>query len=179
MPESESILEVLERELDFAGAQVDPELLVREFADRPLPHDPELDELSEAAVIQVAECPICGCSDAVPRFAVRGTSFRLVVCADCGLGSLDPKPTPEAVARFYPPEYYGSAGAKFAPFIEWMVRKSAAWTAKGRDAALHRHSSTRHGDGVAGGDKQVYRPFKSPPMTMLALVPHWSPSAPC
>ena len=131
MPESESILEVLERELDFAGAQVDPELLVREFADRPLPHDPELDELSEAAVIQVAECPICGCSDAVPRFAVRGTSFRLVVCADCGLGSLDPKPTPEAVARFYPPEYYGSAGAKFAPFIESMVRKSASWTAKG------------------------------------------------
>jgi SAM-dependent methyltransferase len=53
---------------------------------------------------------------------IDGLPFRVVTCIECGLGQLDPHPDADALAAFYPPEYYGVAGAKFEPLIEWFVR---------------------------------------------------------
>jgi 2-polyprenyl-3-methyl-5-hydroxy-6-metoxy-1,4-benzoquinol methylase len=44
------------------------------------------------------------------------------VCRRCGLGWLEPVPSLEQVASFYPKEYYGNDAAKFQPLIEGLVR---------------------------------------------------------
>ncbi len=62
-------------------------------------------------VFESVPCPFCGSSEAQPLF--EGTdrllylpgSFRVVRCARCGLLRQDPRPTPETIAFYYPPEY--------------------------------------------------------------------------
>ena len=71
---------------------------------------------------RVPPCPVCGAERAHDRFAIAGSGWRVVVCADCGLGRLHPMPDPEEVRSFYPGEYYGEPGAKFQPAIERLVR---------------------------------------------------------
>lgn len=67
-------------------------------------------------------CPVCGHGAARPRFDIEGFESRLVVCVTCGLGSLSPMPSAEAIAEFYPEEYYGAAGRKFRGLVETFVR---------------------------------------------------------
>src|SRR5690606_31758978 len=93
-------------------------------------HDPPVDAIADPRPLEVEPCPVCDGTQVLPRYSIRGTSFRLVVCADCGLGTLHPKPTHRQIARFYPSEYYGSPGAKFTPLVETMVRSAAARTAR-------------------------------------------------
>src|ERR1700686_2678760 len=40
-----------------------------------------------------------------PRY-FPGEYFNAVECSDCGLGFLNPRPTIEEIAKYYPPEYY-------------------------------------------------------------------------
>ena len=79
---------------------------------------------AERAPVAVPPCPVCEAQKASPRFTVEGTSSRVVVCVDCGLGRLHPLPTLEEVRALYPDEYYGEPGAgrKFQPLIERLVR---------------------------------------------------------
>ena len=76
--------------------------------------------------VEVPACPVCDGVQAVPVFVVAGIPYRVVACAGCGLGRLDPLPNREAIASFYPREYYGSAGAKFKPLVEAFIRIVAA-----------------------------------------------------
>lgn len=74
------------------------------------------------STIPATACPVCHSSRARPKFAISGLTARIVVCADCGLGRLDPQPSAEEIRTFYPAEYYGAPGAKFSPLVESMVR---------------------------------------------------------
>lgn len=83
---------------------------------------------SEPAV-QTEPCVVCGSMTAVPVFLVQGMPERLVQCADCGLGSLHPRPSAARVSSFYPAEYYGTPDAKFEPLVEAGVRFGAKYRA--------------------------------------------------
>lgn len=69
---------------------------------------------ARAPTVEVA-CPICGSDRSVPLFwttdyVFRCTdeSFRVNRCRDCGGGYLSPRPSREAIAAYYPPEFYWS-----------------------------------------------------------------------
>ncbi len=79
-------------------------------------------DVDRLAVQNASPCPICGAREARPRFEVVGLAPKLIDCTGCGVGRLDPMPTPEEVRGFYPDEYYGEPGTKFQPFVERMVR---------------------------------------------------------
>ena len=71
-------------------------------------------------------CP--GCSGkAAATLAARGIprdrgGFRVVRCADCGLGWTDP-PVPAAeIGDWYPQNYYGQGNVRFHPLLERMIR---------------------------------------------------------
>jgi 2-polyprenyl-3-methyl-5-hydroxy-6-metoxy-1,4-benzoquinol methylase len=72
--------------------------------------------------IDVPPCIICGDRQARPVFTVEQMDLRLVSCVNCGLGRLEPQPSPEEIRSFYPPAYYGTGGAKFEGLAELMVR---------------------------------------------------------
>ena len=126
---------------DFAPLDIDAQALVEELLLAHLPADPPVDEIDNPQLLPVAPCVVCDATEAWTRYSVRGTPFRLVVCPECGLGTLHPKPTPRQIAKFYPPEYYGSPGAKFTPLIERLVRWSAART--GRNLIRDLHAGSR------------------------------------
>lgn len=73
-------------------------------------------------VLSVPACDVCGSTSAHPWFDLAGTSRQLVRCCDCGLGVLFPFPDGDEIRGFYPDEYYGDSGRKFAKQIEWLVR---------------------------------------------------------
>lgn len=75
------------------------------------------------ALVQVANCSVCGATRASPRFEIEEFESVLVICSGCGLGRLEPLPSEEALKDLYPAEYYGEgAGQKFHPLVEWLVR---------------------------------------------------------
>jgi SAM-dependent methyltransferase len=78
--------------------------------------------LTEREPVQTRACPVCGETRALPLYALSRLAYRVVICAGCGLGRLHPPPTREAIAEFYPPDYYGTGGAKFRPLVETMVQ---------------------------------------------------------
>ncbi|MEX0703085.1 MAG: class I SAM-dependent methyltransferase [Planctomycetales bacterium] len=82
------------------------------------------------AVIGVPPCPVCDGTQARPAFAMEGFPKQVAVCAGCGLGRLHPFPEPDEIAAYYPPEYYGTPGAKFTPWIEALVRRAASRSAR-------------------------------------------------
>jgi SAM-dependent methyltransferase len=67
-------------------------------------------------------CPVCGATRVRPRFAVDGIEAPVVVCESCGLGRFHPMPSAEAIAAFYPDDYYGAPGVKFHRLVESAVR---------------------------------------------------------
>ncbi len=50
------------------------------------------------------QCILCGSEEWLPLFAQNG--WRVVRCAACGLGVLDPRPTPAELAELYGQEYF-------------------------------------------------------------------------
>ena len=80
--------------------------------------------------VEVPPCPVCGHRQARPTYAIEGHAFRLVSCVECGLGRLHPQPDAETARSFYPPEYFGAAGSKFAGPVERLMRRLAAWQAR-------------------------------------------------
>ena len=76
----------------------------------------------EAALVTMQACPVCGCCQGQPVYAMEGLPFRVVICTTCQTGQLHPRATPEQIRAFYPPEYYGTTGAKFEPIVEAFVK---------------------------------------------------------
>jgi 2-polyprenyl-3-methyl-5-hydroxy-6-metoxy-1,4-benzoquinol methylase len=74
------------------------------------------------AAAGAAPCPLCGAGNGRPVFAVKGCPSLLLACPSCGLARLEPLPSAEELARFYPDAYYGDPGVKFRPQVEWLVR---------------------------------------------------------
>lgn len=75
-------------------------------------------------------CLVCGPGDVDERFAVDGLESPVVVCPRCGLGWIDPQPSAEQVATYYPPAYYGDSGTKFTGPLERVVRLLAGRQAR-------------------------------------------------
>ncbi|MBI5071147.1 MAG: class I SAM-dependent methyltransferase [Deltaproteobacteria bacterium] len=58
------------------------------------------------------------------RDYVSGDAFEVCACAACGLAVTLPQPAPPEMGRYYPPAYYGSAGARRFPGpVEWLQRR--------------------------------------------------------
>jgi len=86
-------------------------------------------------MLESAPCNLCGAADADPVCTGRDwaadvpDAVAMVRCRRCGLMYLRPRPTPEAIGRFYPPDY-----APFRPAVEderwavmrWMRRRKLA-----------------------------------------------------
>ncbi len=62
--------------------------------------------------LESVACALCGSGRSDLRFLARdlefdgGEDFRVVRCQDCGLVYLDPRPSPSAISRYYPSDYY-------------------------------------------------------------------------
>ncbi|MEZ6127185.1 MAG: class I SAM-dependent methyltransferase [Planctomycetaceae bacterium] len=81
---------------------------------------------AEAADLQECDrCIVCHGTSARPYLRTAG-GWTIVVCSTCGLGWMHPSPASDDIRGFYPTTYYGNTGAKFSPWIEWLVRVTAA-----------------------------------------------------
>lgn len=69
-------------------------------------------------------CHICGCNDCEAVFQVTDNNqgvpgkWRILVCAECGLGVLDPMPGNPEIASYYLDNFYASDGRRFNPSVE-------------------------------------------------------------
>jgi hypothetical protein len=73
-----------------------------------------------------AACNLCGADDAKllyrqrdERLRVDDIEWNLVQCRRCGLGYLDPRPTREEVAAYYPESYFADRAH--------MADRSSTW----------------------------------------------------
>jgi 2-polyprenyl-3-methyl-5-hydroxy-6-metoxy-1,4-benzoquinol methylase len=71
------------------------------------------------------ECRSCGASPLHPIVEL-GEGFRLGACNRCGLVSTVPELSASAVARFYPPAYYGARNRRFIAVLERLVPRFRA-----------------------------------------------------
>lgn len=71
-------------------------------------------------------CPVCLAADVVPLYAIEASTGRLVRCATCGTGRIDPLPDADELSGYYSTAYYGEAGRKFHWFFELLIRFIAA-----------------------------------------------------
>jgi SAM-dependent methyltransferase len=75
-------------------------------------------------------CNLCRSDNAKPifrlcdyRLRVDDVEWTAVRCRNCGLGYLNPRPTAEEVARYYPSEYFGERaahGARYQRFARYL-----------------------------------------------------------
>lgn len=77
---------------------------------------------AEPLTLQQNPCPVCRGTDFRRTLLIPDFDLRVINCRACGLGRLHPQPSPQEVAGYYPPSYYGYEGAKFSWLIEWLVR---------------------------------------------------------
>ncbi|MBX3436826.1 MAG: class I SAM-dependent methyltransferase [Planctomycetaceae bacterium] len=112
-------------------AEIDAETVIHELTrlgvSRPEPLidlNPEIIDVrgERRAPVVISECPVCDGRFGLPTFEIRGSRHTVLTCEECGLGRLDPLPTVQELKAFYPPQYYGSPGAKFEPLTEAVVR---------------------------------------------------------
>ncbi len=82
----------------------------------------EVRRVQEPETLGHSNCPVCDAEDATRAFSIEGSAYSIVVCASCGTGRLEPLPSGEEIAAFYPSSYYGDRGSKFNPVIERLVR---------------------------------------------------------
>ncbi len=87
----------------------------------PTRYDRRVTRLPAAGSVS-SSCPLCRGEEAEARFAIEDLDARLLVCRRCGHGWLDPLPSAEEIASFYPEAYYGEPGTKFQPLVEALVR---------------------------------------------------------
>lgn len=91
---------------------------------------PVVASASDSPVVETSPCEVCGCRSAQPIFELPGLPYRVVRCLECDLGSLFPMPDVSEIADFYPPQYYGGQGRKFAGLVERLVRLVGARQAR-------------------------------------------------
>ncbi len=82
---------------------------------------------------EVVRCVICGSASQTLKYELADWAyglpglFRLVTCDECGLLYQSPRPTQEAISRFYPPSYqpFGRAieDAFRSPVMRWLKHR--------------------------------------------------------
>lgn len=118
--------------------------------------------------LEYVRCNLCGADEAAPLYEMPDIhfhpdeNFRVVQCRKCGLGYLNPRPSPAAMGRYYPSAFYDY-------FDEGQVRRYA------REAAYVEQYSARQGGrlldvGCARGD--FPRLMKSRGWDAEGLEPH-------
>lgn len=81
--------------------------------------------------METVNCNLCGSREqravySMPDPLYHGDeSFTVVECANCGLGFVNPRPTPEAIQRYYPTDFY--EGFDEGDFHESRYRTEAAF----------------------------------------------------
>jgi len=80
----------------------------------------------------------CGADSAEAVFVVNVDELSLTVarCGGCGVYVLDPMPTPDQLAPYYAPSYYGSTPKKFVG----PVARAIGWFQAGRARMVARHA---------------------------------------
>jgi 2-polyprenyl-3-methyl-5-hydroxy-6-metoxy-1,4-benzoquinol methylase len=68
----------------------------------------------------VTRCPLCGAGPLHRLFPV-GDRFSLVQCRACRIAITFPVISPDEMASYYPPTYYGTGNRRFNPLFEWLV----------------------------------------------------------
>ncbi len=80
---------------------------------RPAVADPAPLPADAPVAWEEVDCPLCGRADATLLLEApdpapaggRGLRFAVVRCDGCGLAYTNPRPSPAAIGRFYPPDY--------------------------------------------------------------------------
>lgn len=76
-------------------------------------------------------CDLCGQDDTVHLFTasdyVTGERFPVVRCNQCGLVYTNPRPTQEAVPRYYPTEYHSGRSDPLRRRVEGLIRQVRYW----------------------------------------------------
>lgn len=83
--------------------------------------------------LESVDCPICGPSQTVNLLRVRDIKvfgpgeFQLVRCQGCSLVYINPRPTPGAMAPYYPPRYWAPPPEEGArPYTDAGMRRALA-----------------------------------------------------
>lgn len=89
--------------------------------------------LLRRAVPETVSCNLCGADDSTPLFRLRdyrlqvdNVEWTAVRCTRCGLGYLNPRPTHDEVARYYPAAYFGERaghGDRYERFTRYLPAK--------------------------------------------------------
>jgi 2-polyprenyl-3-methyl-5-hydroxy-6-metoxy-1,4-benzoquinol methylase len=70
-------------------------------------------------------CPLCGSHEAhrlAERDGKTGAPLKTIVCDGCGLGRIDPLPTPQELARWYSQHYRQDYKAAHSPAMRHVLR---------------------------------------------------------
>lgn len=77
--------------------------------------------------METVACNLCGSRNHTPVYEVPDRKFfpdeifQVVECQGCGLGFVNPRPTFQEMAKYYPPEYYRSPGTD--SFHKYLARR--------------------------------------------------------
>jgi len=104
---------------------------------------------SESNTMQHVVCNHCGADE--PSTVFQGGDwlhgipglFTLVRCSHCGLMYLDPQPTPEALAAYYPVDYEAHIGTQ-KQRLGWLRRLDYEYGIHKRYRAIMRYTGTGH-----------------------------------
>ena len=83
----------------------------------------------EEELLEEVDCPLCGSAEKEQLFATRDRLhdlegvFTLMRCQRCGLLYLSPRPTRQAIGRYYPDDYFPYAQRSFPPLLAALVRR--------------------------------------------------------
>jgi 2-polyprenyl-3-methyl-5-hydroxy-6-metoxy-1,4-benzoquinol methylase len=87
-------------------------------------------------------CPACGSYHAqvlAERDGKSGEALLTVACADCGLGRIDPLPTPDALAQWYARAYREDYKAASQPRLRHVLRAARVALQRWHWLAAHAH----------------------------------------
>jgi SAM-dependent methyltransferase len=110
----------------------------------------------------VSECPIpcnlCGSSDVevIGNRDRDGRPLRTTICRKCGLVWSNPRPSPEAVRRYYSSEYRLDYKGQSIPSLRHIARSGRGALNRCRDLAPYLKKGDRILDAGAGGGEVVY-----------------------
>jgi 2-polyprenyl-3-methyl-5-hydroxy-6-metoxy-1,4-benzoquinol methylase len=77
--------------------------------------------------LETVACNLCGSRNHTPVYEIPDRKFfpdeifQVVECNDCGLGFVNPRPTFQEIAKYYPAEYYRSPGT--GSFDKYLTRR--------------------------------------------------------
>lgn len=78
----------------------------------------------DALRLEQVGCPGCGAAEYEPE-ALRADGLRIVRCATCRLAFVNPRPTPEEVAKLYAADYFAGSPGTMVGYSDYPVSAAA------------------------------------------------------